>query len=220
MELKGQAGALAKPHVYAWEKEYRTGRGRWRGTTNFMLELPAGSRVFEVGCGNGKHLSSLFNKGFEVIAVDVSPSAVKLAKRLAEDFKAEANIIVGDACSLDFGDGFFDAVFVFHVLGHLTEEERGKAVAEVYRVTKKGGKCFFRGFGLEDFRFGKGSKVEENTFRRGTNVWVHYFSEGEVMELFEGAGFKTESVATDKWTAEFHGRRYQRAEIQAEFARD
>ncbi len=217
MPAKGVAGALAKPHVYAWEKEYRTGRGRWRGTTNFQLDLPEASRVLEVGCGNGKHLSALLNKGFEVHAIDVSPSAVKLAKERAEEFNASAHISVGDACKLDFDDSFFDVVFVFHVMGHLSEDERRKAAREAFRVLKKGGTCFFRGFELADFRFAKGIEVEKNTFRRGTNVWVHYFSAEEAKKLFEGAGFKAKSLKVDKWHVGFRGKVFQRSEIQAEF---
>ncbi|MFH1107025.1 MAG: class I SAM-dependent methyltransferase [Candidatus Micrarchaeota archaeon] len=217
MRLKGVAGALSKPHVYAWEKEYRTGRGRWRGTTNFELKLPKKSRVLEVGCGNGKHLSALIDKGFEVYAIDVSPSAVKLAKELAEFHKAAATIAVGDACSMDFRNDFFDAVFLFHVIGHLSETERRAAVAEAFRVLRKGGRCYFRGFAEGDLRYGKGKEVEKATFRRGTNVWVHYFSAGEARDLFGAAGFVTEELGTEKWHVWFRGKPYERREIRGIF---
>ena len=217
MQARGGAGALLKPHAYAWEKEYRTGRGRWRGTTNFQLDLPEGSRVLEAGCGNGKHLSALLGKGYDVYAIDISPSAVKLARERAEFHKAKANISIGDVCDLDFDDAYFDAVFAFHVVGHLAEEDRPKAAAEAFRVLKKGGKCHFRGFERADLRYGKGEEVERDTFRRGTNVWVHYFSADEAKRLFEGAGFREKNVFVDRWKVEFRGRQYQRSEIQAVF---
>ena len=43
---------------------------------------------------------------------------------------------------------------------------------------------FFEGFSKKDFRFGNGVEVEKNTFRRGNNVWYHYFSLPEVRKLF------------------------------------
>lgn len=203
--------------MYAWEKEYKSGRGRWRGTTNFKLDLPEGSRILEVGCGNGKHLSSLFNKGFELYAIDVSPTAISLAKERAKLFKAKANITVGDLCTLNFQRNFFDVVFLFHIVGHLNLSEREAAIAEAYRVLKPGGLCYFKGFERTDLRSGKGEEVEPGTFRKGNNVWVHYFEEKEVREAFQREGFNMESLALDAYKHVFHGTPHRRCEIKAVF---
>lgn len=212
--------ALEKPHAYAWEKEYRSGRSKWKGTTNSAPDLPKGARILEVGCGNGKNLSALLNKGWEVYAIDVAPSAVKIAKeRVEKEYQASAHLSVGDASNLAFKDGFFDAVFLFHVLGHLSEEDRKLAVKEAFRVLKKGGKCYFREFGITDYRFGKGVEVEKNTFRKGTNVWVHYFEEKEVKESFETEGFKVLKVFIDNYKHIFRGKDYPRCEMDFEFLR-
>ena len=217
MLLKGKKGALARPHAYAWEKEYRTGRGKWRGTTNFELQLPPGSRVLEVGCGNGKHLSSLFNKGFQVHGIDVSPTAIKLAKEKAEFHHAAVDLRVADATELPYENGYFDAVFLFHVLGHLSQAEREKAALEAYRVLKKGGIGYFRDFHVSDLRFGQGVQVEERTFRKGNNVWVHYFTEMEAAELLEGVGFRMKTMSLDSYKHVFRGTAHRRCEIGAEF---
>jgi MPBQ/MSBQ methyltransferase len=207
---------LEKPHAYAWEKEYATGRSKWRGTTNYQMELPKGSKILEIGVGNGKTLTSFLNKGWAVYAIDVSPSAVKIAKQVVKEANAKAELSVGDAAKLEFKDKFFDAVFLFHVLGHLSAEDRKLAVKEAFRVLKKGGKCYFREFGISDYRFGKGIEVEKNTFRKGTNVWVHYFEEGEVKEAFEREGFKVIKVFIDSYKHIFRGKDYPRCEMDFE----
>ncbi|MEK6953925.1 MAG: class I SAM-dependent methyltransferase [Candidatus Micrarchaeota archaeon] len=218
MQAAGLEGsALAKPHLYAWEKEYRTGRGRWRGTTNFQFEAKKGSRVLEVGCGNGKHLSALLDKGFDVYGVDISPSAIKLAKERAELSGEGAILTIGDATQLHFEDNFFDVVFLFHILGHLSEKERELAIKEAFRVLKKGGKCYFREFHITDYRFGKGIEVESNTFRKGTNVWVHYFTEEEVKKGFKEAGFEMLSLTLDSYKHIFNGKEFGRCEMDAVF---
>lgn len=225
-----------KPHQYAWEKEYRTGRGRWRGTTNFQFEAKKGSRILEVGCGNGKHLSSLLDKkGFRVYGIDISPSAIKLAKERVKLSGIEGkllaggvensnsgpfgavNLAVGDATDLQFDDNFFDVVFLFHILGHLSDKEREKAIREAFRVLKEGGICYFREFHVSDYRFGKGIEVEKNTFRKGTNVWVHYFTEYEVKMGFEEAGFGVISLKLDSYKHVFRGKEYGRCEMDGIF---
>jgi ubiquinone/menaquinone biosynthesis C-methylase UbiE len=217
MNADRKGTALEKPHAYAWEKEYRTGRGRWKGTTNFQLELPEGSRILEIGCGNGKHLSSFFNKGFELFAMDVSPSAIILAKDRVNLSKAKVHFSVGDAAKLEFRDGFFDCAFMFHILAHLSEEDRPRAIREAFRVLKKGGRLYFRDFHITDYRFTKGIEVEKNTKRKGTNVWVHYFTENEVNDAFGEGGFIVEGIKLDSYKHIFRGKPFPRCEMDGIF---
>ncbi len=174
------------PHLYAWEKDYKMRGELWRGpflSFSFQNYLPAGAKVLELGCGDGKTLTSLITSGFKVTGIDVSPSAIKLARKKVG---RKAKLVVGDVCGLPFSHGSFDAVVAVHVLDHLTASERRKAVIEINRVLKKGGLLFFEGFSQNDFRFANGVVVEKNTFRRKNNVWYHYFSVAEVKRMFKG----------------------------------
>lgn len=45
-----------------------------------IAKLSPGDRVFEFGCGGGKHLALLASRGFEVHGVDVSPAVTERAK--------------------------------------------------------------------------------------------------------------------------------------------
>ena len=94
------------------------------------------------------------------------------------------NLILADARLLPFRKNSFDAVFAFHVTGHLLLQGRGALACEVARVLRVGGNLFFREFGAEDMRNGQGDEVEESTFRRGSGVLTHYFSEREAEDLF------------------------------------
>jgi len=166
-----------KPHHYAWEKEYGRQGALWVGPAE-RLEL--GGRVLELGCGNGKGLKSI--SADELYAIDVSENACALARKQ----RPNAEIVCCDCCSLPFQDGFFDFVVARHVFSHLSEAERKKAVAEARRVLKTGGRLLFRDFAVGDLRYGKGARVEEDTFRRGNNAWYHYFSLADARELFKG----------------------------------
>lgn len=172
------------PHLYAWEKDYRLRGSLWRGVTSFDFSLiPKGAKVLELGCGDGKTLSSLVRSGFKATGIDVSPSAIKLARKKVG---RKAKLVVGNVCALPFSRNSFDVVVAVHVLGHLSEKERKKAVKEIERILKRSGVFLFEGFSANDFRFGNGEQVEKNTFRRKNNIWYHYFSVGEVKKLFGG----------------------------------
>jgi SAM-dependent methyltransferase len=207
-----------KEDLLAWNREYREKGRIWRGAPPKLPHLPLGSRVLELGCGNGKTLAAMLRRPWRVAALDLSPLAVRLGGAVAAsvlDASSEADLLVADVASLPFRDSTFDAVFAFHIIGHLRENDRLLVAREAARVLKAGGSLFFTEFGVEDMRAGKGQEVEAQTFRRGGGVLTHYFSEGEVLDLFET--LQPVSVRTDKRATRIMGRDHVRSEVEAEF---
>lgn len=196
----------------AWEKDYQT-RGRlWGGGLPSLPDLPSGSRVLELGCGNGKTLSAMLRQPWTIAALDVSAEAVLLGRVAARE---KADFLVADACLLPFRDLAFDAIFAFHVVGHTLHTDREKMASEATRVLKHGGKLFFRDFSVEDMRSGIGAKVEFGTFRRGLGVTTHYFTEDESEDLF--SLMEPITVQTNKWKMRVRGKDLLRAEVEAVF---
>ena len=200
------------PYQKAWEKEYKS-RGRlWGGGLPFLPDLPPGSRVLELGCGNGKTLSAALRYPWSIAALDISNEAIRLGRIAAQE---RADFLVADACLLPFRDQAFDAVFAFHVVGHVPHAEREMMAAEATRVLKFGGKLFFRDFGAEDMRAGVGEEVEPGTFMRGQGVTTHYFTEYEAEDLF--SQMKAVNLFTHKWKMRVRSKDLLRAEVEAVF---
>jgi len=197
-------------HLMAWDKDYAR-RGRlWGGAAKGLPDLPQGSAILELGCGDGKTLSALPGGG-RILALDISPRALQLARRLRPD----ACFILADAAVLPLQDELFDAVFAFHVTGHLLAAERRALAREAARVLADGGSLFFRDFGAEDMRAGQGEEAEPGTFRRGGGILTHYFTEEEAMGIF--CELEPASVGTQSWTMRIKGKDFLRAEIEAVF---
>jgi ubiquinone/menaquinone biosynthesis C-methylase UbiE len=94
--------------------------------------------ILEIGCGNGRDSIHFGKQGHYVIGIDISPDAIKIAKK---NNKLETvNFEVGDAEKLRFDTGSFDAVYSLSVL-HATKLE--KSVSEVARVLKQKGLALF-----------------------------------------------------------------------------
>ncbi|NUN11543.1 class I SAM-dependent methyltransferase [Candidatus Micrarchaeota archaeon] len=204
-----------KLHQLAWEKDYAKRGSLWRGSSGFDPKLPKKTKILELGVGNGKNLTALVHAGYSVYAIDSSQTAVKMCRELLKKFKKKAVLKTEDCCSLSFENNFFDAVVAFHTIGHLTAAERIQSVKEIFRVLKPGGIVFFKDFGLRDMRYGKGTLVEKDSFKRGNGIWYHYFTEKELRELFKE--FKTKELGIESWKVFFAGKDYYRQEVHGVF---
>jgi len=195
-------------HLQAWDRDY-TRRGRvWGGSVKDLPALPDGSRVLEMGCGDGKTLS-IMPPSWRIMAIDISIQALNLARRA----KPDAGLLLADVSRLPLQSDGFDAAFAFHVAGHLFLDQRLSLAKEAARVLRPGGRLFFRDFSREDMRMGRGEEVEEATFRRGSGIITHYFSEGEIAAMF--SGLEMDLIRTQRWSMRIRGEKLLRSEVEA-----
>ena len=90
-------------------------------------------RVLEAGCGMGELAERVARElGAEVIAIDISPRMVEIARGRGVDAR------LGDVQELPFEDGEFDCAVANWVLYHAPDLDRG--VAELARVLAPGGR--------------------------------------------------------------------------------
>ena len=105
-------------------------------------------RVLDAGCGDGRNLIYLLQRGFDCYGVDSAPSAIDLvrrtASRLAPNLPA-TNFVVADLTQLPHADGQMQAVVCSAVLHFADDEAHFTAmVDEMGRVLARGGLFFAR----------------------------------------------------------------------------
>jgi SAM-dependent methyltransferase len=199
-----------------WDNDYSKRGHVWGGAVHPLPILPATARVLELGCGNGKTLSGMLQCGWDVVATDFSLAAATLSRKAVSP-DSSCDVVLSDARVSPFQSGSFDAVFVYHLLGHLTGDDRMVCTGEIERVLSRHGRIFFCEFSERDFRFGKGVEMELGTFVRGNGIRTHYFTVDEVRNLF--AVCDEESVRDRSWTMRIRGKEFIRSEIQAVFVK-
>jgi MPBQ/MSBQ methyltransferase len=106
---------------------------RWSG----LDQLPAGSRVLDVGCGIGGSARILARDyGFEVLGISVSPGQIARARELTPH-SLPCHFAVMDALALELADGSFDAVWSVEAGPHMPDKQR--YADELLRVLRPGG---------------------------------------------------------------------------------
>jgi len=98
--------------------------------------------VLDVGCGTGNAALTASQHGGDVVGLDASPSMLDLAVENSQLAGYEdADWVAGDAESLPFTDGQFDAVL--SNFGHVFAPNAAKAASEMVRVARSGGQIAF-----------------------------------------------------------------------------
>lgn len=168
-----------------WDEFYKTQSRAWRGVTNLGdVPFDRGSRILEVGCGNGKTLAALAEEGFEAVGMDFSEEAVNSCRRLLGH---DADIVCASVLDIPFPDGSFDGAVMFHVLEALTHDEAVRASSELRRVIRKGGCVMARAFSIDDLRSEKGERISEDTVVRGNGIRYRYYTEDSMRSAFPDA---------------------------------
>ncbi len=99
--------------------------------------IQKGDRVIEVGVGTGLSLS-LYPEGCNVVGIDVTRKMLEKAKEKKEKHGlSHVDLFEMDAENMTFGDDSFDHALAAFVVTVVPNPE--KMVAEMKRVTKKGG---------------------------------------------------------------------------------
>lgn len=109
--------------------------------------LPKKGKILDNGAGPGKYAMKLAQQGYAVTLTDLVPRLVEIAQDKANELgvsKQFEGFHVADARDLSvFHDEQFDASLVLGPMYHLQEEQdRNKAMQELYRVTNKEGIVF------------------------------------------------------------------------------
>lgn len=97
----------------------------------------AGSRLLEVGCGEGYGTRLLAQQGYAVVGIDVDPQVVAHASKKYGAKQCEFRVTTGNA--FPFTDEYFDGVVSFQVIEHVQDEHT--FLTEIARVLKQDGKC-------------------------------------------------------------------------------
>ncbi len=95
-----------------------------------------GSRLLDVGCGEGALLDWFLRRGADAFGLDPQPARLEQAARRI----GPGRCVAGRGEMLPFGDAAFDAVVFFNSLHHLPEPAMAGALVEARRVLRDGGR--------------------------------------------------------------------------------
>ena len=173
-----------------WEKYYRETpleKIPWQKTqADYFTKLIDSNRIkpgtaLDLGCGTGVKSIYLAQKGFKVTGIDISETAIKIAKKNALKVKTKIDFIVADATNLSFlNNKKFDFILDWANLHGIPKDKREQYIREVTKHVKRGGLLLLRCFARED-------KDRNSVLRKMSRIYS--FSKEDIKSLY-GKYFK------------------------------
>ena len=173
-------------------------------------EVSPGMQVLDIACGAGEPaitLAMLLTTGGNVVGVDLSPGPLKIAEVRAEQRGLmNINFLRADAHDLPFPENSFDRIT--SRLGVMFFSDLPRALAEMHRVLKPGGKAALLAWGSMDQPYFKTTigtvlrTMPDAIVRESGRSMFRFGKNGILAQELRKAGFSSvnERFVTTAWT--------------------
>ena len=183
------------------------------------LDLPAGSRILDMGCGTGRHAVRLAQAGYCVTGVDISEGMLSQARRAAEAAGVDVEWVQADARhfhaeeQFDVALSLCEGALCLLADGDDPLERDVQILARMSRALKPGGRLYitvlnaFRMirqvnetglrsgvFSLENLTRPGTMRVETPSGAQELPVWERYYTPSEMARMLDQAGIAVEYV--------------------------
>jgi len=179
----------------SWEKKYHENDHLWgedadEPLVRYSCLFSKGSRILDLGCGDGRNLLYFARKGFDVHGIDFSENAVLKCREKS----IQENLSV-TATSMDIRDYTFkkeswDVIIAPMVLHAMKVSESSKIIKSMKLSTKPKGFIFISVLAVGDSHYHERKEsceeIESDTFHvTDKNFNIHYFNHKELNTFFK-----------------------------------
>jgi ubiquinone/menaquinone biosynthesis C-methylase UbiE len=178
---------------------YRSDRSRSIGVHEALAavaSLPRGSRILDVGCGNGLPITdALVSAGHRLVGLDSSQG---MLIRFRENVSGTP-AVRGDARACPFLNETFDAAISWGMWFHLVPRDQATAFASVSRLLKPGAPFLFTAAEIP------GVKADDRGITGTMNgVTFHYYAVTDYRTLLAEYGFDLVNVYDDPGVSTYY----------------
>jgi SAM-dependent methyltransferase len=131
-------------------ERFSTNSCKWQRWVFDHLDLPARCHILDVGCGPGNlwfESEHRIPPSSTIVLSDLSPGMLGKARQKLRGSRHRFSYRVIDAQAIPFPDESFGAIVANHMLYHVPE--RGRALYEIWRVLRPGGRLYAATNGLK-----------------------------------------------------------------------
>ena len=156
-----------------------------------------GAAVLDVGCGAGLLSEALAKEGAEVVAIDLAPELIKVARlhRLESGVEADYRLQSVESLAAE-APGSFDAITCMEMLEHVPDPSA--IIGACATLLKPGGRLFLSTLNRTPAAFALaivGAEYIARLLPKGTHHYQDFIKPAELAAWLRGAGLQLEDVS-------------------------
>lgn len=175
-----------------WESSFRDKQEMWGSepadsaiAALELFEKHGLSKILIPGFGYGRNARIFTDKGFKVTGIEISETAIDLAKKHSGD---HIRIHHGSVGSMPFDQELFDGVFCYALIHLLCVKDRIKLISECYNHLRANGYMVYIAISKMDSRYGEGKEISKDTFETRHGVTLFFYDSDSIETEFGNCG--------------------------------
>lgn len=146
--------------------------------------LPRKAKILDIGCGSGKWLYDMKQKGYIVSGCEVSETAAKTGKETAG-----IDIFPGQLIDSNYKSKNFDYIRMHHSFEHIYNPN--ETLQEIKRILKDNGRLYIAVPNIDSWW---GNIFKQYWYYLGAPIHVYNYSKNSLMKILEQNGFKVTKI--------------------------
>jgi SAM-dependent methyltransferase len=174
-----------------WEAKYREEGAPWKfeeaDSAMLALELfksEGFKHILIPGVGYGRNAGVFSNNGFKLTGIEISRTAIELARENGLDFK----IHHGSVISMPFDNETYDGIFCYALIHLLNIRERKRFLRSCFDQLKDGGLMIFVVATKKLSMYGSGKLLSKDRYEISKGLRVFFYDDQSVLKEFSEFG--------------------------------
>ncbi|NOQ25859.1 MAG: methyltransferase domain-containing protein [Bacteroidales bacterium] len=138
------------------------------------------NKILIPGVGYGRNAKHFIDTGFNVSGVEISETAIELARKNNLNF----NIYHGSITDIPFDNETYEAIFCYATLHLFTKQERARILNNCYNLLDQNGIMFFTVVSIDSIEGFSGNLISENTKKLENGIELHFYNSESILNDF------------------------------------
>jgi len=175
-----------------WEEAFKNKQEMWGSEPALSTLITADyfsnsgiNKVLIPGFGYGRNAKSFLDKGMQVTGIEISQTAITLAK---QNFGDTVPIYHGSVCAMPFDQESYEGIYCYGLIYLLDAAERKKLIADCYAQLANHGAMVFTVISKNASTYGQGTLIGEDQYEQFGGVRIFFYDRASIASEFESYG--------------------------------
>lgn len=186
-----------------WEEAFKNKQEMWGKTPTRSAKISAElfaqnglKNILIPGIGYGRNASAFLNKGMTVTGIEISETAIDLAKI---SFGPGLKIYHGSVSDMPFDSLNYDGIYCHALIHLLSKEDRKKLLSDCFNQLLPKGMMVFTAISKEASTYGQGKEISKDRFQQFGGVNMFFYDKRSIQEEFDEFGLETINTVEENY---------------------